>query len=167
MSSRLWLEGISTLLNAVVELIISGEEVIRGDDGRVVGCDGLDQCSQGGFNPIQLALKNSLHGISALISHAIVTGFLDSPSELMPWCLCPNSSDSSFLFPCLFAFSAYEIKVHEGRGGWSHDPLGAPHLHPSPLTSTRAGSMAMPIYLWPVYYLLLLEPMLPTTYLLE
>lgn len=71
MVSKLRLNEISTLLNAVVELVISGEEVIGGNDGGIVRCDRLDQCGQGDFNSIQLALKNSLHRISELISHAL------------------------------------------------------------------------------------------------
>lgn len=71
MTSRLCLQGICTLLNAIVELVICGEEINRGADGGIVRRDGLDQSGQGGFNSIQLALKNSFHEISELISHVL------------------------------------------------------------------------------------------------
>lgn len=61
MTSRLCLEGIYTLLNAIVELVIRREEVIRGGERGVIGRDRFDQRRQGGFNSVQLALKNSLH----------------------------------------------------------------------------------------------------------
>lgn len=110
MVSKFRLDAISTLLNAVVELIISGEEVVRGNDGGIVRCDRLDQCGQGGFNSIQLALKNGVHGISELISHALYP----------PTSLIDHQAQCRDLFvPILLSLGCrYESKftVHDGRG---------------------------------------------------
>lgn len=51
-----------TLPDALVELVVSGEEVDSCGHRRVIGCDGVGEGVESGFDAVQLTLYNGIHG---------------------------------------------------------------------------------------------------------
>lgn len=89
--------------DALVKLIVSGEEVDSCGHRRVVGCDGVGEGVKGGFNTVHLTLYNGIHGVSTLgrsFTFICWVGAFDVQNRTQPLFICPSDPTIYVRFRC-------------------------------------------------------------------